>query len=147
MGAVSVQLTEADLREVETGFSRVEIYGGRMDARQMAQVGQDWYGEWQYVEASIMTRIALVTGANRGIGLESARQLAQLEFHVLIAARDEASGGRAVKEIQASGGSAAFLMLDVSDSNSIRGAAHEFGRISDRLDVLINRPQLASLGC
>jgi aryl-alcohol dehydrogenase-like predicted oxidoreductase len=41
MGAVSVQLTPADLREIETGFSRIEIYGGRMDARQMAQIGQD----------------------------------------------------------------------------------------------------------
>jgi aryl-alcohol dehydrogenase-like predicted oxidoreductase len=41
MGAVSVQLTSADLREIETGFSRIEIYGGRMDAKQMAQIGQD----------------------------------------------------------------------------------------------------------
>ena len=41
MGAVNVQLTPADLREIETGFSRIEIYGGRMDARQMAQIGQD----------------------------------------------------------------------------------------------------------
>jgi aryl-alcohol dehydrogenase-like predicted oxidoreductase len=41
MGAVNVQLTPADLREIETAFSRIEIYGGRMDARQMAQIGQD----------------------------------------------------------------------------------------------------------
>jgi aryl-alcohol dehydrogenase-like predicted oxidoreductase len=41
MDAVNVQLTSADLREIETGFSRIEIYGGRMDARQMAQIGQD----------------------------------------------------------------------------------------------------------
>jgi aryl-alcohol dehydrogenase-like predicted oxidoreductase len=41
LGAVHVQLTPADLREIETGFSRIEIYGGRMDARQMAQIGQD----------------------------------------------------------------------------------------------------------
>ena len=40
-GAVNVQLTPADLREIETAFSRIEIYGGRMDARQMAQIGQD----------------------------------------------------------------------------------------------------------
>ena len=39
--AVKVQLTPADLREIETGLSRIEIYGGRMDARQMAQIGQD----------------------------------------------------------------------------------------------------------
>lgn len=41
MGAVNVQLTPADLREIETAFSRIEIYGGLMDARQMAQIGQD----------------------------------------------------------------------------------------------------------
>jgi aryl-alcohol dehydrogenase-like predicted oxidoreductase len=41
MGAVKVELTPADLRENETAFSRIEIYGGRMDARQMAQIGQD----------------------------------------------------------------------------------------------------------
>ena len=39
--AINVQLTPADLREIETAFSRIEIYGGRMDARQMAQIGQD----------------------------------------------------------------------------------------------------------
>ena len=41
MGAVNVQLTPADLQELETAFARIEIYGGRMDARQMAQIGQD----------------------------------------------------------------------------------------------------------
>ena len=43
-GAVNVQLTPGDLREIETGFSRIEIYGGRMDARQMAQIGKDGDG-------------------------------------------------------------------------------------------------------
>ena len=41
MGAVDLQLTPADLREIEIAFARIEIYGGRMDARQMAQIGQD----------------------------------------------------------------------------------------------------------
>ncbi len=41
LDAVTVQLTAADLRELDTAFSRIEIYGGRMDARQMAQIGQD----------------------------------------------------------------------------------------------------------
>jgi len=39
--AAKVQLTPADLREIETVFARIEIYGGRMDARQMGQIGQD----------------------------------------------------------------------------------------------------------
>jgi aryl-alcohol dehydrogenase-like predicted oxidoreductase len=41
LGATAVQLTPADLREIDRAFSRIEIYGGRMDARQMAQIGQD----------------------------------------------------------------------------------------------------------
>jgi aryl-alcohol dehydrogenase-like predicted oxidoreductase len=41
LGALNVQLTPADLSEIEMGFSRIEIYGGRMDARQMAQINQD----------------------------------------------------------------------------------------------------------
>jgi NAD(P)-dependent dehydrogenase (short-subunit alcohol dehydrogenase family) len=85
-----------------------------------------------------MTRTALVTGANRGIGLETASQLALRGFHVVIAARDEASGGQAAKGIQALGGCATFLLLDVSDSHSIREASDRFASISDRLDVLIN---------
>src|SRR5690349_1334266 len=83
-------------------------------------------------------RSALITGANRGIGLETANQLATRGFHVVVAARDEASGRRAVETVQASGGSAAFLQLDVSDSSSIREAAHRFAKISRPLDVLIN---------
>ena len=41
VGAVKVELKPEDLRELETAFSRIEIYGGRMDAKQMAQIGQD----------------------------------------------------------------------------------------------------------
>jgi NAD(P)-dependent dehydrogenase (short-subunit alcohol dehydrogenase family) len=92
----------------------------------------------QWKEVSFMSRIALVTGANRGIGLEIVRQVARRGFHVVVAARDEASSGRAVKEIEAAGGRASFLSLDVSDSNSIREAAGGFATLSDRLDVLIN---------
>jgi aryl-alcohol dehydrogenase-like predicted oxidoreductase len=41
LGAVKIQLTPADLREIETGLTRLEIYGGRMNTTQMAQIGQD----------------------------------------------------------------------------------------------------------
>jgi aryl-alcohol dehydrogenase-like predicted oxidoreductase len=41
IGAIQLRLTPADLRELETGLARLEIYGGRMDARQMAQIGWD----------------------------------------------------------------------------------------------------------
>ncbi|HJT78501.1 MAG TPA: SDR family oxidoreductase [Gemmataceae bacterium] len=83
-------------------------------------------------------RTVLITGSNRGIGLETARQLARRGFHVVIAARDEGKGRQAAEAIQAGGGKATFLALDVSNSDSIRSAASRFTAIAAHLDVLIN---------
>ena len=83
-------------------------------------------------------RIVLITGSNRGIGLETARQLARRQFHVIIAARDEERGRQAAEGIQAGGGTGTFLFLDVKSSQSIRTAVRQFAEIADRLDVLIN---------
>jgi NAD(P)-dependent dehydrogenase (short-subunit alcohol dehydrogenase family) len=55
-------------------------------------------------------RVALITGANRGIGRKTARQLARRGFHVVIAARDEAKGIETAGEIQAGGGSTTLDM-------------------------------------
>jgi NAD(P)-dependent dehydrogenase (short-subunit alcohol dehydrogenase family) len=83
-------------------------------------------------------KVVLVTGSNRGIGLETARQLARRGLYVVIAARDEGSGRQAAESIQAGGGKAAALSLDVSHSDSIRNAVQQFAALGDRLDVLIN---------
>jgi NAD(P)-dependent dehydrogenase (short-subunit alcohol dehydrogenase family) len=83
-------------------------------------------------------RIVFITGANRGIGLETARQLARRGFNVIIAARDEGTGREAAQAISAEGGKAVFLPLDVSSSDSIQAAAGELSRIAGHLDVLIN---------
>src|SRR3954466_3946031 len=83
-------------------------------------------------------RIALITGSNRGIGLEVARQLARRGFHAVITSRDEAKGRQAAEGIRAGGGKATFLPLDVSSPDSIRDAVRRFGAVADRLDVLIN---------
>jgi NAD(P)-dependent dehydrogenase (short-subunit alcohol dehydrogenase family) len=83
-------------------------------------------------------KTVLITGANRGIGLETARQLAGRDFHVVIGARDEGAGRRAVEGLRANGGKATFLPLDVSISDSIRSAAGECASHAGHLDVLIN---------
>ena len=74
---------------------------------------------------------ALVTGANKGIGKEIARQLVAAGFTVHVGSRDPERGQRAVDEI---GGGARLLVLDVTEAKSIADAAH---RVED-LDVLVN---------
>jgi NAD(P)-dependent dehydrogenase (short-subunit alcohol dehydrogenase family) len=83
-------------------------------------------------------KIALVTGANKGIGYEIARQLAEKGFHVFIGARKADAGKQAAATIQKSGGSAAFLEIDVSDRASIEKAANTLAGSADHLDVLVN---------
>jgi NAD(P)-dependent dehydrogenase (short-subunit alcohol dehydrogenase family) len=83
-------------------------------------------------------RIALITGANRGIGLETAQQLARRGFHVVVASRNPQDGQRTAETISAAGGRAAFLPLDVSRSESVWAAGREFAGIAEHLDVLIN---------
>jgi NAD(P)-dependent dehydrogenase (short-subunit alcohol dehydrogenase family) len=83
-------------------------------------------------------KVVLITGANRGIGLETARQLGRRGFHVVLGARDAAGGRQAAQAIEADGGRATFLPLDVSSSDSIQAAARQFAGIADHLDVLIN---------
>ncbi|MFJ9705218.1 SDR family oxidoreductase [Streptomyces sp. NPDC101234] len=76
-------------------------------------------------------RTALVTGANKGIGLQIARLLAGEGFTVHVGARDAGRGERAVEEI---GAGARLLVLDVTDPGSVERAA---ARV-ERLDVLVN---------
>ena len=82
-------------------------------------------------------RIALVTGANKGIGFEVVRQLARKGFRVFLGARDEKAGEAAAKKLS-SEGEVTFLKIDFSKIDMIQGAATEFAKHSDRLDVLVN---------
>jgi NAD(P)-dependent dehydrogenase (short-subunit alcohol dehydrogenase family) len=82
-------------------------------------------------------RIALVTGANRGIGFEVCRQLASAGFIVLLTARD-ARKAKAAADALRSAGRVEPLVLDVADAHSITNAAAEVANLYERLDVLIN---------
>lgn len=81
---------------------------------------------------------ALVTGANRGLGFEIARQLAQRGFHVLLTSRDVNAGKEAAAKLRQSGGAVTFVALDVASPVSIREAAQSVAAQCDHLDVLIN---------
>lgn len=80
-------------------------------------------------------KIALITGANKGIGFEVARELADKGFRVFVGARNIEAGRAAAQKI---GERAVFLEIDVADPKSIRRAEKEFARASDHLDVLVN---------
>ena len=86
-----------------------------------------------------MSKIALITGANKGIGLETARQLARDHgFTVLIGARDQKRGEEAAQTLVDEGLDAHFLLLDPTDAASVERAARFVDERFGRLDVLIN---------
>jgi NAD(P)-dependent dehydrogenase (short-subunit alcohol dehydrogenase family) len=82
-------------------------------------------------------KAALVTGANKGIGFEVARELARMGLRVFLGARN-IEAGRAAAEKLGDEGEVTVLEIDVSDAKSIRKAVEELARQTDRLDVLVN---------
>ena len=82
--------------------------------------------------------IALVTGANRGIGLEVCRQLARRGSVVLLSARDLAKATAAAAELSQQGGKVHGIALDVSDDTSVAAAVRWIESKFGRLDVLVN---------
>ncbi|MEW2351070.1 SDR family oxidoreductase [Streptomyces sp. NPDC006684] len=84
------------------------------------------------------TKTALVTGANKGIGLAIARGLADLGFTVAVGARDEARGAAAAESLRAEGARAFAVALDVTSEESVAAAARTVAEEAGRLDVLVN---------
>jgi NAD(P)-dependent dehydrogenase (short-subunit alcohol dehydrogenase family) len=83
-------------------------------------------------------RIALITGANKGLGLETARQLGKQGITVLIGTRDLARGAAAVQSLAKDGIKAVALQLEVTDAASIAAAAAEVAKQYGHLDILVN---------
>lgn len=78
---------------------------------------------------------ALITGANRGIGRQTAEELVGRGYRVYLGTRQREANGKNVAEL---GPEAFWLTLDVADSKSVRLAASRFGKSESALDVLIN---------
>ncbi len=89
---------------------------------------------------------ALITGANKGIGLEVAKQLLQKGYYVYIGSRDKQRGIEAVDKLKSEGlTNVEVIQIDVNDDNSVKNARIEIGKKAECLDVLINNAGISGV--
>lgn len=81
---------------------------------------------------------ALITGANKGLGYETARRLGEQGWRILLGSRDPQRGQQAAEKLSAEGIAATAVALDVTSDDSVAAAVATVGEQTDRLDVLIN---------
>ena len=82
---------------------------------------------------------ALITGANKSIGFETARQLLQKGYYIYLGSRNLENGQEAVEKLKAEGlGEVEAVQIDVSDDDSVKAARAEIGKKTESLDVLIS---------
>jgi NAD(P)-dependent dehydrogenase (short-subunit alcohol dehydrogenase family) len=91
-------------------------------------------------------KVALITGANKGLGYEMARQLAQAGVTVVLAARDQAKGEAAAEKLQKEGLDVQFLKVDVTNKSDYAAAAAFLEKNFGKLDILINNAGIAADG-
>ncbi|MFB9238376.1 SDR family oxidoreductase [Plantactinospora siamensis] len=89
------------------------------------------------------TKVAVVTGANRGLGAAIARKLAEQGLHVVLASRNEHSVERVVSELAKDGLAASGHQLDLTDPASVARAFADTAKRHGRLDVLVNNAGIA----
>ncbi|WP_266168619.1 SDR family oxidoreductase [Dyella subtropica] len=89
-------------------------------------------------EPPLTQRVALVSGANRGLGLEVARQLGTSGMTVLLGARNLAAGERAAKQLRRAGSDVVAVQLDVTQQADVDAIASRIERDFGRLDILVN---------
>src|SRR5918997_678450 len=121
--------------------------GDKHAGRPVRHARQGWDGRSQAAPALVARSAApddgrmttvLITGANRGLGYETARQLADRGWTVLLGARDPERGRTAAEKLAADGGDVRHIPLDVTDDDSVAAAVERVTGITDRLDVLVN---------
>lgn len=93
---------------------------------------------------NIAKKTALITGANQGLGFETARQLAKLGYYVYIGCRNKSKGNSAVEKLNELGfRNVEFIEIDVTAINSIKSAKQALENKTQKLDVLINNAGIA----
>jgi NAD(P)-dependent dehydrogenase (short-subunit alcohol dehydrogenase family) len=97
-------------------------------------------------EHTAQRKVALVTGANKGIGRGVAARLAELGMTVLVGARDPGRGEEAAAELRAAGGDVHAVALDVTDQAGVREVAKLVEERFGRLDVLVNNAGVTGSG-
>lgn len=88
-------------------------------------------------------RVAVVTGANRGIGLEICRQLAQEGIHTILTSRDQAKGQTARQDLVKEGLDVGYHPLDVTEPESVQRLVAHLQQKYGRLDILVNNAGIA----
>jgi NAD(P)-dependent dehydrogenase (short-subunit alcohol dehydrogenase family) len=89
-------------------------------------------------------KIALITGANQGLGFETAKQLEKLGYYVYIGSRDKTKGIEAKQKLNDLGvTNVDFIEIDITDINSVKLARQRLGEKTQKLDVLINNAGIA----
>ena len=88
-----------------------------------------------------MKKYAFITGANKGIGYELVRQLAEKDYHVFLGARNKQLGLQAVESLHVS--NVSYIQVDISSSQSIQEAMKKIHETTDHLDLLINNAGIA----
>ena len=83
-------------------------------------------------------RVALITGANKGIGFETARQLGKMGITVIVGSRDKERGEKAAESLRMEGIDVRMVVLDLSDQKTIDQAVSKVDQEFGRLDILVN---------
>lgn len=97
-------------------------------------------------DASLKDKVALVTGAGRGIGKAIAKQLAEKGAKVICVSKSEGSCGAAAEEIKSLGGDALAIAVDVSDSQAVKAVCEQILKDHERVDIIINNAGITKDG-